>query len=289
MASRTRNAYCSFCRKSYRDVGPLVEGPDEVYICGECIELTQSIIEQEKRRRQGTAEECSLEDLEEKLERCFRGQLEAKQVLSAAVRKHYQRLRRARQQSKPAQGDQRAILLVGPARSSKIYLARALAHIVGVPFAHGNAGELGGASSPLILNLLYASEFDINAAERGIVYIDGVEQQGAQQPLHALLDGSATCVFSSELGRELQVDTGKIFFLWGASFSQLGEIMARRGPHLEQPVSVEDLLAFGMAPEVVRRVQAIVRLDPLDEETLMRIVSWVDLKGLAAKDNSSEG
>src|SRR6516164_3565893 len=137
---RNRNAYCSFCRKSYRDVGPLVEGPGDVYICGECIELCQSIIDQDKRLSLGEE---------------GHGDVEV---------------------------DKSNILLIGPTGSGKTLLARTLARILDVPFAIGDAttlteaGYVGEDVENLLLKLLHAADFDIEAAQRGIVYIDEVDK-----------------------------------------------------------------------------------------------------------------
>src|SRR5437660_5706627 len=120
---RNRNAYCSFCRKSYHDVGPLVEGPSDVYICSECVELCQSIIDQEKRRRQRPDGHpvLPLEIIHEKLDRLVTGQQRAKAALAVAVHSHYERLGHGREKKAVALDNKRFILLVGPTRSSKVF------------------------------------------------------------------------------------------------------------------------------------------------------------------------
>src|SRR5438874_8904638 len=181
---RNRNAFCSFCRKSYRDVGPLVEGPGDVYICGECVELCQSIIDQEKRRRGGSKTLLTHipapRTLKEKLDQYVIGQQRAKKVLSVAVHNHYKRLSLADQSIGDVEVDKSNILLIGPTGSGKTLLARTLARILDVPFAIGDAttlteaGYVGEDVENLLLKLLHAADFDIEAAQRGIVYIDEV-------------------------------------------------------------------------------------------------------------------
>src|SRR5205809_5552707 len=144
---RNRNAYCSFCRKSYRDVGPLVEGPGDVYICGECVELCQSIIDQEKRRRGATktlfTHIPSPRSLKDKLDQYVIGQDRAKKSLSVAVHNHYKRLSLGEDQlTNDVEVDKSNILLIGPTGSGKTLLARTLAKVLDVPFAIGDATTL---------------------------------------------------------------------------------------------------------------------------------------------------
>src|SRR5207244_1276479 len=165
---RNRNAYCSFCRKSYRDVGPLVEGPNDVYICGECVELCQSIIDQEKRRRGATKSLVthipSPRTIKEKLDQYVIGQSRAKKVLSVAVHNHYKRRSLDDSGSRgDVEVEKSNILLIGPTGSGKTLLARTLAKVLDVPFAIGDAttlteaGYVGEDVENLLLKLLHAA------------------------------------------------------------------------------------------------------------------------------------
>jgi len=275
------NADCSFCSKSYRDVGPLVEGPGDVYICGECVELCQAIIDQEKRRRLSRVENPRSwpdpEMVRATLDRIGGLSGDICEALIQGALDHCADAERTA-------GDM--VVMIGPARSSRLYAARALAHALEVPFGEADTARMAGSTltQAFLDQLLNACDFDVKLAERGIVYIDAVDDAATQVRIVDLWDQSMRDPKIDLLG----IDLTRILFVCGGTFagftSETG--ITKLGRHPEPTIPADTL---GLAPALVRRVRVVMRVPLLDEATLTRLVPCIDFACLASDRDAGTG